>query len=471
MNIPTWLKTFPWTMAILASGAALRAAGLMASPIWYDEAWSLALARLPLLQAVRVEYSDFAPPLWTILTHLLPAELISLRLLALACSLLAMWLAWQLVKWLAPEPVYLPAAALIAYLPYHWWLAQDGRPYALLAALYLAVIYLGLRQRWLLMTGAMGLLCYTHSTGMFYAASACLGLLIYYRPIYRRQIILAGLGALVSMIPWLPTYFQRVGDHWLGPLTVDELLKALYFSTFSGALPYIWAYGAIWLLLISIAAGFGMVLWRVLHGEQASLDLTVWAWGPLAILLVVAIAKNLIFYRPLSGLLLPVCIWLAVTLWPRSWKVWIFGGWLLPYLWALVIVVGLVSWSPVTRGGELRDVANRINSQWQTGDIVYHATGTSYLPASLYLDHPGYLLDEIQHDGLLQTRWQALFGIPRADLGSIPHQRVWVFWAKDILMSPAAWARMQEYTAGGTLVGVINYWQASDIYIYLVEDK
>jgi hypothetical protein len=30
---------------------------------------------------------------------------------------------------------------------------------------------------------------------------------------------------------------------------------------------------------------------------------------------------------------------------------------------------------------------------------------------------------------------------------------------------------MEEITAGGTLVGVINYWQAADIYVYLVEDK
>jgi hypothetical protein len=306
---------------------------------------------------------------------------------------------------------------------------------------------------------------------MFYAASACLGLLIVYWPTCRRQIILAGLGALLSIIPWLPTLFRRAGDHWLGPLSWEELIKALYFSTFAGALPVIWAYGAIWLLLISIAAGFGMLIWRVLHGEHKALALTAWAWGPLMMLLFVALFRNIIFYRPLSGMLLPICIWLAVLLWPSSPKVWKFGGWLLPYLWALALVVGLVSWSPMTRGGELRDVANMVNSQWQEGDIVYHATGTSYLPASLYLDQPGYIIDEIQHDGLLQTRWQVLFGIPRADLGSIPHQRAWVFWAKDVIMSPAAWARMQEYTAGGTLVGTVHYWQAADIYVYLVEDK
>jgi hypothetical protein len=133
----------------------------------------------------------------------------------------------------------------------------------------------------------------------------------------------------------------------------------------------------------------------------------------------------------------------------------------------LLLVAGLVSWSPALKGGELRSVSEQINAQWQPGDVVYHATGTSWLPMSLYLDEPGYLINEEQHDGLLQTHLQDEFAIPRASLEDLTHQRAWLVWARDILMSEQANQRMEAYTRGAVLVGKINYWQAADIEIYL----
>ena len=48
-------------IGLAALAVALRVAGLGASAIWYDEAFSLAMARLPLLDMVRAAALDFHP--------------------------------------------------------------------------------------------------------------------------------------------------------------------------------------------------------------------------------------------------------------------------------------------------------------------------------------------------------------------------------------------------------------------------
>lgn len=460
--------------SILAAGIALRIAGLTISPFWYDEAYSVFLAKLP-DQLIRLKNGDFTPPLWQLIATLFlrifgESELV-LRLPALLFSLVALWLSWQVAKEMLASrwetgSISLPIAALSALLPYHFWMAQDGRCYAMMSALYMAVLYFAIKGRWLGFGASIGLLMYSHTTGIFYAAAAGLGALILRWP-DRKRIISSSAAGAATILPWLPAFFGRAADHWNGQLTQNPNVPySLYFAFFAGDLPLSLQIVAVLIIVLTLAIVLGISLARIKDRQHSAL--AIWAICPILLMIVVSPIKNLIFYRALSAMLLPCCIWFPAALWPATRRQWRYG-WVLPSIWTFLILAGLIYWTPELKGGGLRGIANQINNQIQPGDVVYHATGTSYLPFALYLSHPGFLLDEEQNDGLLQTHLQSEFGIPRAALENIPHQRAWVIWARDWLVTDQANERMEEYIHGGILIGKVNYWQAADIEVYLVQ--
>jgi hypothetical protein len=198
--------------------------------------------------------------------------------------------------------------------------------------------------------------------------------------------------------------------------------------------------------------------------------LGVIAVGPLVLMVAGAAVKNVIFYRPLSPLALPLSLWLGSAL-PQVGNR--FVKWLLGYNWLVLLVIGLLSWSTVAKGGELRDLANNIQLYWRDGDVIYHATATSLLPFSVYLpNHPHILLDEEQHNALLSRDLQDAFNVRRAALEAVPHKRAWIVWARDAFMSDAAaQRRMEVYTQDGILMGEVHYWQASTIQLWLAAEK
>ena len=466
-------KTLP--LLILAAGAVLRVAGLVASPVWYDESYSLYLARVP-TQMVHLEFTDFNPPLWQLLVSpsiwLFGQNELGVRLPALLCSLAALWLAWRIAgrlvfpRWVDRSIIMPAVAVLLAWLPYGFWMAQDGRAYSMMSLIYLGVIWMILERRWMGYGALQGLLLYSHLTGMFYAAAAGVAALLLFPRDWKKILLWSGIAGL-SFAPWLPTLFiNGRADHWVGDLTSTRLINGLYAVFFAGDIQGAW--GAFARLLIPVSLGIGLFVALVRWKERDHLALTLFAVGPLLLMLAAALVRNVIFYRPLSAMLAPLALWLPASLLPterRGWRV----GWLLPAAWGLVVAAGLLAWTPSLKGGELRTEAAMINREWQPGDVVYHATATSYLPFSIYLKEPGYLLDEDQHAGLLQTPIQQAFRLPRQALESIPHQRVWVIWAKDRLISPQAQQRMQIYTQGARLVGTVHYWQAAWIDIYLLD--
>ncbi len=446
----------------LAAGAAMRIAGLTVSSFWYDEAFSIFLSRFP-AKMIYLEFTDFNPPLWQLVVSpflwWLGENEFALRLPALLFSLAAMLITWKLAEELLPDHARIPAAALIGLLPYQFWLAQDGRCYAMLSMFYVLALWMVLKGRWLGFGACVGLLVYSHITGAFYAAAAGLGALFIRWP-ERKKIIIWGAAGAAAFLPWVPALLDQPAQHWLGKLTFDGLITSLYQISYAGVFPLNVARLA---GLVFIGYIFAALFWSRHKYTQL---LGIWAVGPLALLLIAALYKNLIFYRPLSAMLLPVCLWLPAALWPEKPR---YFHWGLSGLWGVLLLAGLVAWSPGLKGGELRQVAQSINHQWKNGDIVYHATGTSYLPFALYLSEPGYILDESLPAGLLQTYIQEQFKIPRAALENIPHQRAWVIYARDVLITPQANARMMKYIEGGHLVGTVHYWQAAIIEIYLVE--
>jgi hypothetical protein len=114
-----------------------------------------------------------------------------------------------------------------------------------------------------------------------------------------------------------------------------------------------------------------------------------------------------------------------------------------------------------------------INMQWEPGDIIYHITGTSYMPFSNYTaNKPMYLIDEQQHGWLLRPQLQDIFRIKRSALEDIKYKRVWIVYASsEKLISESARRRADQYIENGVLIDVVQAWQFAPIKVYLVENK
>ena len=105
--------------------------------------------------------------------------------------------------------------------------------------------------------------------------------------------------------------------------------------------------------------------------------------------------------------------------------------------------------------------------------MIYHATGTTYLPFRFYLaDKPSYLLDEPDFPAsLLQNREFDSLSVETAELDALEWDRAWVVWARDPLLPPRDNQRLGDYLAKheARFVGRITYWQAAPIEIWLLE--
>jgi len=499
----------------LMIGAVYRALTFTGPALWYDEAFTLELARRPLFDMIRLAISDFSPPLLEIVVApfvRISESLFALRFPSLAASILALWLIWLILNELqATDSQRLFICALVAFVPAGLWMASDTRVYAILSALYLAAAFFAIRGQWLGLTAACGLMLCAHITAPAFVVG-CLALALMLHPAEWRKVALSGVGASLALIPWAATLTQGAGaeDFWLWPLTLPAFTNSLGYAIWAGAfegLPLILSMlllGFYLLMAISITISVSApLLFRAASkntetvrgilrlskwsapladkvnapkpvskrdGDQLISPLAVLVFVPLALFLGVSVFyANVTYYRPLMVLVFPLFMWVGSATAPSEFKP---GKLILPGLWGLVLIAGLVSYNPARKGGELDAMSAHINDNWRAGDVVYYVTGTAALPFDYYLgDKPAYILDEELHAGLLQTHLQEAFGYRRAALESLDCQRAWVIWPADPMIDDTARERMAGEIGRGrfNLVGIVDYWQAADIEVYLVE--
>ncbi len=453
---------------LILAGAVLRIAGVGAASLWSDEAYSLLFARMPnILAGVQIEVGNFNNPLWHLLAwvsvHLVGAGEFGLRLPSLMAGLACLGLTWSIARQVTGnQAAQLSAVALAALLPYLIWMSQDGRCYAVMSLLYLAGYWFGSRARWMGFAACLGLLLYVHPTGLFYAAALVAATSLHAWPGWK-PVVLASLTGGIAYLPWLPALF-RAPKFWNDPLNAEDALGALFQAFFADTLDQ-YLLVALLVLLGSLVAAL-VVFARHHRKDRKAWSLLAFALGPLALMLAAAPVSNVIIYRTLSAMIIPLCIWLAVMLIPdRS-----HWGMVPQFAWGLLLAAGLLAWNPASRGGELRQVVEMIQAQWQPGDVIYHDSGHSYLPFMHYApDLPGYFLDGSAPDPL-SRRIIGSLQIQEAALENIPHQRAWILAFDDSTQSQAVKNRMAGYTQGARRVAVIDNLQLAPIYVYLQED-
>ncbi len=265
-------------LLIMLLGLGLRLYGLDAQSLWYDEGFSVYLARMEVDEITARTAADIQPPLYYYLLHgwirLFGDGERALRGLSVLFGVLTVPLvyavAWRLFR---SRLAGLLAALLVAVSPLHVWYGQEVRMYTLLTFLCLLSSYLLLLAVEAGRIGSIAILwaaytlvnvtaLYTHYFAFFVLAFQALYVLIVWLASGGRRLYLflgglaSGVVTLLLYLPWLPelvTRFRADVSYWPGQLKIHEVLVDIAIS-FVGGESVSEAVG------ILLAAGYGLVL-------------------------------------------------------------------------------------------------------------------------------------------------------------------------------------------------------------------
>lgn len=387
---------------ILALAIFLRMLGISSRPIWYDEAFSILLSEQgpsAILSGTLTSDTDSSaseehPPayyfaLWGWM-QLLGDSLPVVRTLSIAFSLGIILLIYFIARHLFTEQAALSAAFLSAILPFQIHYGVEIRMYVLLAFWLTLATFAFLKRWWILFSIAAALAQYTHNLAAFYLIPLAL------TPIFQREwktlrnLILAGLAAIVLYIPWLiqlPAQFSKVtSSFWIEKPGVERLLTL--FLMYLPHLPIpnsMLMAGLLIATLIIVLAAFQTFRARNANGAW----LAFLSFTPPLLLWLVSQVYPLYVERALLPSHAIFCIWLG----------WAFTQTKLPnlvqYFVACLIfaIAGMGIFQHLTYNGfpygPFDELNKSLEERIQDGDIIVHSSKLTYLPA-FYFDpsHP-----------------------------------------------------------------------------------
>lgn len=308
-----------WFWLPFTGGALLRLAWIWWDPLWYDENFTLAIARLPLDRMMVAIMGDVHPPLFYLLYR--PLALLDLpawcmRIPSVLLGILSLYLAWRVFSLLVRPEVQrvafllfsLGASASIYY-------AQESRMYALLSVLLLAATWSLLERKWWLLAIFNLALLYTQNYGLLFVPGLWLAGMIREVKDWKKLTLAAGLSALLY-IPWVPVLLQQQanlsGGYWIPPFSLGVALYDLFhafiqkgsfqFEVYCLIVFYSWISYSFW--------------WYVAKRERAGLQIGALAFSPwlLAIAGSLLLGSSIMHYRSLVPLAPFLSLWLTIPL-------------------------------------------------------------------------------------------------------------------------------------------------------------
>ncbi len=236
-------------LALTLLAAALRFYRLGQKSIWWDEGFSVFMARLPIAEMVAATAHDTHPPGYYALLHFWRLAAgdseVTVRLLSALAGVLVAPLAYRVVRPLAGTRAALAAMALVALNRVLIWYSQEVRQYALAACLAMASAALAIalwrrRGGWLawaayVAVNAAGLLSLYLFSSVLLAENLAFAILIWRAP-DKRRLALAWIGAQAAIglacLPWAAYYLPRAPHTFTPPATLPPLdVIKLYLAT------------------------------------------------------------------------------------------------------------------------------------------------------------------------------------------------------------------------------------------------
>jgi mannosyltransferase len=326
--LPRW-----WVLAgLVVLAAVLRFSTLGLQSLWYDEAFTpVHVLHADLGATLRaVVHTENTPPLWYVLvwawSRVLGTGAVALRLPSALFGVATVPVAWAIGRELSGRrATAIAAAAFVAVNPLFVWYSQEARAYALFV-----------------LTSALTMLCFlrakrepTPGRLAAFAVSASLALLSHYFAAFlvapmilwlllrsrRASLLACGVVALVgfALLP-LASAQGGHGAQWIERWALSSRLQAIpqYYLVGESGAPL--GHGIELLVALTILAGLGFGLWRVLEPREergALIALAVAASGVLAPIVLVAFGADYLAPRNLVAAMIPVSATIAVVVTAR----------------------------------------------------------------------------------------------------------------------------------------------------------
>jgi mannosyltransferase len=434
-------------LLIILLGTALRFYHLGAQSLWYDEAFSLAIAdRLKPEEILTNQGHSTHPPLYYLLLHtwikMIGVNDFTTRVPSLLAGVLTIPLIYVSGRKLFDLPTGLWSALFIAVFPFHVYYAQEARMYTLVALFTTLSLWLFLqaieRNHWLAWGGywlCLVLGIYTHYFIGFVILVYHLYLVLNwqrYRHLWLPVIITDGL-LILAFLPQTVIFIREFRvvlgpSYWLGRPNPLAFFTTIYFFIVSYTLaPWLHAIG-LFVVVGILAIGLYEQLLKVklaLHFQERAL-LSLGAFLPILIVLAISQIKPIFLERTLIICTPFLILLLAEGLRASRWRS------PMPYLFiALGLFVVISSYrfyfDATTHKPPLREAAQQIAATFVPGDVVLHTGVGSFLPFLFYRPPPAHYLLWGDPDPRLAAATYELFGGKIATYETIAgYQRVWL---------------------------------------------
>lgn len=321
-------------MPIVIAGVVLTMAISLAiglnQSVWFDEAYSIMLAKQSTADLLHLTAIDTHPPLYYLLLQgwatMFGWSELALRSLSVLAMGGAALMGTLLVKKLFGVRAALITLPFIVFAPFLLRYGFEIRMYALasfigVAATYTLVSALQARdkQRQWKLYALYALLVAIGVYTLYYTVLLWLAHLVWLvwtakkekQPIVRAPWFVALGGSVVFFLPWLPTFISQVGNGALAaisqPLTIDNLVGIVSFMF---VYQPTWQLTALMSLVIVFVIAALIVLsiraWKNADKKQRSylLLLALYILGPIAVLTLVSLAKPMYVERYLSHVMI-----------------------------------------------------------------------------------------------------------------------------------------------------------------------
>lgn len=461
------------TVGLLDHGITTGEANLRIQPpitarLWYDEAFTAAVARLPFDRLITAVAGDVHPPLWYIIewitVRLIGHSELALRLPALIFALLGTWLSYRVavdaVK--VENTTALLAACLLGVLPGWSYYAQEARMYTLLAcAVLLAAWGLMTNRRWVMAAG-MIIAVYTHNLGAAYVGTLAILYVVREQMVSVRRI-LPLIVVELAWLPWMAVMAQqgaRVWDEfWIPDYDIGGYVLGWYRAVTGIGIPPALSIPALW-----VAIGLlGLAAWQAQHTLINSPDGLVFVMAITPPVGFALISEFMPIY--LHRAMIPTLPFLALLVASALKQI------RKPYTFVLIIALALFCLGQHKEGVNI-DLAGIIEANYR-GETIYHANLASYILTSYYLpEDAGYQHAVWPNAGnlsqALSLETQLAMGIPRQAARDIGTDLL-VVWVETPMSTPEEVAELEAALATGRAELLVEHeHELMKLYVYRV---
>lgn len=221
--------------------------------VWFDEAYSILVAKQSVGELLRLTALDTHPPLYYVVLHFWAGLFgwgeLALRSLSVIMAGGAVFVGALLVRRLFGVRAALITLPFLLFAPFLLRYGFEIRMYAMASLICISATYLLVaaldaktrKQKWLLYGGYAVLVALGVYT-LYYTALVWIAHLVWLvwvtykakQPLAKQPWLLAYLGSVLLFLPWLPTFVSQVGNGALAaisqPLTVDNLVSIVSFQ-------------------------------------------------------------------------------------------------------------------------------------------------------------------------------------------------------------------------------------------------